>query len=257
MKIQFLGTAGGRFGVSRQERASGGIYIEACGKKLYLDPGPGALVHARRNNIPLEELDAILLSHVHQDHTNDANVLIDVLTKGGWEKKGTLIGNRTAIEGYGNIEKAVLDYYLKFLKKTVVMEPGDTFNLGGLKITATPTKHGDPKGIGFIFEGEKTVSYVGDGHYFDSLENHHKSSDILILNHIFPREENTAEKKNNDHMDSYSAKKLIERTDPKLVITQHFGITMMKVGPENEARWLEEQTGVKVVAAEDFQVFEF
>ncbi|MCK5289701.1 MAG: MBL fold metallo-hydrolase, partial [Candidatus Aenigmarchaeota archaeon] len=119
MKIQFLGTAGGRFGVSKQIRASGGIYIESCGKKLYLDPGPGALVHARRNNIPLEELDAILLSHVHQDHTNDANVLIDILTKGGWEKKGILIGSKTALEGYENIEKAVLNHYLNFLEKIV------------------------------------------------------------------------------------------------------------------------------------------
>jgi len=229
MKIQFLGTAGGRFGVSKQIRASGGIYIESCGKKLYLDPGPGALVHARRNNIPLEELDAILLSHVHQDHTNDANVLIDILTKGGWEKKGILIGSRTALEGHENIEKAILDYYLNFI----------------------------PKGIGFVLKGEKTVSYVSDSYYFKGLEEHHKNSDILILNHIFPREESTAEKKNKDHTDTYCAEKLIERTDPKLVITQHFGLTMMKVGPENEARWLEEQTDVKVIAAKDFQVFEF
>ncbi|MCK5042924.1 MAG: MBL fold metallo-hydrolase [Candidatus Aenigmarchaeota archaeon] len=257
MKIQFLGTAGGRFGVSKQIRASGGIYIESCGKKLYLDPGPGALVHARRNNIPLEELDAILLSHVHQDHTNDANVLIDILTKGGWEKKGILIGSKTALEGYENIEKAVLNHYLNFLEKIVVMEAGDTFNLDSLKITATPTKHGDPKGIGFVFEGEKTVSYVSDSYYFKGLEEHHKNSDILILNHIFPREESTAEKKNKYHTDSESAKTLIEKTKPELVITQHFGLTMMKAGPENEARWLEEETGVKVIAAKDFQVFEF
>jgi len=257
MKIQFLGTAGGRFGVSKQIRASGGIYIESCGKKLYLDPGPGALVHARRNNIPLEELDAILLSHVHQDHTNDANVLIDILTKGGWEKKGILIGSRTALEGHENIEKAILDYYLNFMEKIVVMDAGDTFDLGSLKIIATPTKHGDPKGIGFVLKGEKTVSYVSDSYYFKGLEEHHKNSDILILNHIFPREESTAEKKNKDHTDTYCAEKLIERTDPKLVITQHFGLTMMKVGPENEARWLEEQTDVKVIAAKDFQVFEF
>ncbi|MCK5234688.1 MAG: MBL fold metallo-hydrolase, partial [Candidatus Aenigmarchaeota archaeon] len=237
--------------------ASGGIYIESCGKKLYLDPGPGALVHARRNNIPLEELDAILLSHVHQDHTNDANVLIDILTKGGWEKKGILIGSKTALEGYENIEKAVLNHYLNFLEKIVVMEAGDTFNLDSLKITATPTKHGDPKGIGFVFEGEKTVSYVSDSYYFKGLEEHHKNSDILILNHIFPREESTAEKKNKYHTDSESAKTLIEKTKPELVITQHFGLTMMKAGPENEARWLEEETGVKVIAAKDFQVFEF
>ena len=256
MKIQFMGTAGGRFGVSRQERASGGIYIEISGKKLYLDPGPGALVHSRKNSIPLDELDAILLSHVHQDHTNDANILIDVLTESGRKKKGIIIGNRTAIEGHGKIEKAVLNHYLKFLEKIVVMDAGDTFDLDGLKITATPTKHGDPKGIGFVLKGEKTVSYISDSHYFKGLEDYHKDSDIMILNHLFPRKESTTEKKNKDHTDTYSAKTLIEKTEPKLVITQHFGITMMKVDPENEAKWLQEQTGVKVVAAKDFQVFE-
>ncbi|MEA2003664.1 MAG: MBL fold metallo-hydrolase, partial [archaeon] len=120
-----------------------------------------------------------------------------------------------------------------------------------------PTEHGDPKGIGFVLKGEKTVSYVSDSHYFKGLEDYHKGSDIMILNHILPRKKSTPKKKNNDHMDSYSAKRLIEKTNPKLVITQHFGITMMEVGPENEAKWLEKETGVKVMAAKDFQIFEF
>ncbi len=259
MKIQFLGTAGGRFGVGRQVRASGGIYIEIAGKKLYLDPGPGALVHARKNSIPLEDLDAILLSHVHQDHTNDANIFIDILTKGGWIKKGTLIGNMTAIKGYKDIEKAVLDYYQKSLESIVVMEPGNTTDIGNLKITATPTMHGDPKGIGFVIEGKKTISYVSDGCYFEGLEDYHKNSDIMILNMIFPREERkgTGERKNNKHMDTYSAEKLLRKTRPEVAIIQHFGVTMIETGPEKEAQWLEDQTGIKVIAAKDFQTFEF
>ena len=44
--IKFLGTAGSRFVVSKQLRASGGLWVRLAGQSLSVDPGPGALVKA-------------------------------------------------------------------------------------------------------------------------------------------------------------------------------------------------------------------
>lgn len=238
-------------------RATGGIYIEISGKKLYLDPGPGALVHSRKNNIPLETLDAILLSHVHQDHTNDINTMIDSWSEGGKNIKGTLIGSISAIDGFEDIEKIILDYYKNHVKKIITMDTDDSTDIGPVHITATKTQHSDPKGIGFTIKGEKTISYIGDSCYFKGLEDYHKDSDIIIVNNIFPREQTDADKRIRYHMDTYGTLKLLNKIRPELVILQHFTPTILEIGPEKEARWLEEQTGIKVRAAKDFEIFEF
>ena len=41
--IKFLGTAGARFVVMKQLRASGGVWLSLGKTNLYIDPGPGAL----------------------------------------------------------------------------------------------------------------------------------------------------------------------------------------------------------------------
>ncbi|MCK5593724.1 MAG: MBL fold metallo-hydrolase [Candidatus Aenigmarchaeota archaeon] len=238
-------------------RATGGIYIEISGKRLYLDPGPGALVHSRQNNIPIETLDAILLSHVHQDHANDINTMIDAWSEGGKNIKGTLIGSISAIDGFEDIEKIVLDYHKNHVRQIITMDDNDKTDIGPVHITATKTQHSDPKGIGFTIKGEKAVSYIGDSCYFEGLEDYHKDSDILIVNNIFPKERTDADKRINYHMDTYGTLKLLNKINPELVILQHFAPTILAIGPETEARWLEEQTGIKVRAAKDFEIFEF
>jgi len=42
--IKFLGTAGARFVMIRQLRASGGLWVSANNKNILIDPGPGSIV---------------------------------------------------------------------------------------------------------------------------------------------------------------------------------------------------------------------
>lgn len=68
--FKFLGTGGARFVVAKQLRASGGIFLNFPGKKMILDPGPGALVRLVHSRPPLDPtgLEAIFLTHKHIDH---------------------------------------------------------------------------------------------------------------------------------------------------------------------------------------------
>ncbi len=257
--IKFMGTGGGRFVLITQLRATGGIYIEMDDTRLYIDPGPGALVHATRHNLPLRKLNALLVSHAHIDHCNDANVMIEAMTNGITKKRGVLIGNVSAIEGYENngkrVERITTDYHLNALEKYFVVNAGDEVEVGNVKIAATKALHTDPKAVGFRIESDKyVIGYTGDTIYFDNIGSQFKGCDVLILNCLF----NQNPYKGQDvefskHMDSEDALEIIRHAKPKLAVLQHFGMEMLRSMPWEVAKRITEETGVKTIAARDFQ----
>lgn len=68
MKVTILGT--GTFFIS-SKRSGPSYLLEAYGKKILIDCGPGALLRLSEMSIRLEELDYIFISHFHADHTSD------------------------------------------------------------------------------------------------------------------------------------------------------------------------------------------
>ena len=80
MKLQFLGTGGGRFATISQKRMTGGFRIDDIdGKNIHVDPGPGALVRTHQYGLNPRKLNLILISHCHTDHYTDAEVLIEAI----------------------------------------------------------------------------------------------------------------------------------------------------------------------------------
>jgi phosphoribosyl 1,2-cyclic phosphodiesterase len=246
MKIIFLGTAGGRICIINQIRASGGWILEMDGEVLHIDPGPGALVRAKQYGVRLEKLTGVLVSHAHPDHYNDAEIIVEAMTLGSKNKKGVLIGNENTINGGETYRKVISPYYLKFLEKCEILEPGKSTNVGKIKVTATPTKHYEEKAIGFVFEGSKKLGYTSDGEYFNGQENHFKGCNYLILNVLRPRGDSWPY-----HMNTNHACELVDKVKPDLAIINHFGMRMLKAIPDKEAKWIEQQTGVHTIAAMD------
>ena len=85
--IKFLGTAGARIVVSKQLRASGGMWYSLDGYNVLVDPGPGCLVRCISSKPKMDpmKLDAIILTHRHLDHAADVNVMIEAMTEGGFK----------------------------------------------------------------------------------------------------------------------------------------------------------------------------
>ena len=99
--IRFLGTAGARFTVLHQMRASGGLWVRLGGASWVVDPGPGSLVRICEARPPLdpESLDALVLTHRHIDHSTDLNVLAEALTGGGRRRHGCVVLPEDALSG--------------------------------------------------------------------------------------------------------------------------------------------------------------
>ncbi|MBI4168004.1 MAG: MBL fold metallo-hydrolase [Candidatus Aenigmarchaeota archaeon] len=245
-KLVFLGSGGGRYAMATQARATGGFRIEMDGVNMHIDPGPGALVRAKEYGVNVKNTDVVMVSHVHLDHSNDCNAIIDAMTEGAKNPKGILIGSVSAINGYENNSPVLLKIYLKSLENSVVMKSGDSTNLKNVTVKATPTKHSDPTCIGFRIEGSKTISYTSDTEYFPELKKYHKNADLLIINMLRPDNDSWPM-----HMNLDDAIKLIKEAAPKVCVLQHFGMKVIERGPETQAQRAAKETGIKVMAAED------
>lgn len=251
MKITFLGTGGGRWVVINQMRATGGWILEMDKQMFHIDPGPGALVKAKEFRVSLKKVTGVFISHAHPDHYADAEMVVEAMTVGTHEKKGVIVGNVSVIRGKGKYHPVFSSYHLDAVRKYEILEPGKSITVGEIRIAASPTRHGDDEGIGFVFNGEKRVGYTSDGEYFEDQEKYFKGCDILIVNCLRPRKETWP-----THMNSEQAMKLIGEVKPKIAVLKHFGVKVLKVGPEKEAAWIEKETGIRTVAATDGMVLE-
>ncbi len=251
MKITFLGTAGGRIAMMIQARGTGGFVIEMDGETIHVDPGPGSLVRAKEHHVNLRKLTGIVISHGHPDHSTDAEVVIESMTNGTREKKGTVIGNKHLMEGNEKHRRILSPFHADLPERIETLKAGESANIGKVKVTAVPTNHGDDDCYGFVFEGSKKIGYAGDGEYYEGQEKHFQGCDVLILNVLRPRGNKWPH-----HMNSPGAKKLISLTKPKLAILTAFGMYMIRNNPFTEAKWIEEETGIQTIAARDGQIIE-
>ncbi|WP_299523947.1 MBL fold metallo-hydrolase [uncultured Methanobrevibacter sp.] len=252
MKITFLGTGGGRFSAISQRRMTGGFRIDNLnGKNYHVDPGPGALVRTYQFGFDPRNLDGVFISHAHTDHYNDAEILIEAMTRGMTKEYGVILGNKSVLDGFERWGPAISKYHQSHSKK-YVLEENKSENIGGFSIKGTKTIHGDPKGIGFQidYKGFK-ISYTSDTGYFEDLPKYHEGADILIASVLRP-----GNKSIKGHLCSRNFIELLKNVKPKLAIMTHFGLKMLSIDPIDEAKRITRESGVKTLAAFDGMSFE-
>jgi len=242
--LKFLGTAGARFVMIRQLRASGGLWIHADTEDILVDPGPGSLVRcaASRPRLDPTRLNAIILTHRHLDHTNDINVMIEAMTEGGFKKRGIVFLPEDAL----NDDPVILRHTRDYVGKIEILRDSASYEVGSFSFRTTPRlRHpGQTYGLRFDLNGTD-VSLVSDTEYFEDLASYF-GSDVVLINVVFAEPRPGIQ-----HLSLPDAKKLIEALKPKKTILTHFGMTMVKARPHECARRLAWETGSDVVAATD------
>lgn len=247
MKLTFLGSGGGRFSAISQRRMTGGFRIDNLnGKNYHVDPGPGALIRTYQFGFDPRNLSGIFVSHAHTDHYNDAEILIEAMTKGMTKNLGTIFGSTSVLEGYEMWGPCISSYH-QSKSDIVVLKPGSVKNVNGFRLKGTGTVHGDPAGVGFQidYKGFK-LSYTSDTDYFDELPEYHKGADILISSVLRPGNSSI-----NGHLCSRNFIDLINEVNPKVAVMTHLGLKMISSNPVTEAKKIAKETGVKVIAAYD------
>jgi phosphoribosyl 1,2-cyclic phosphodiesterase len=243
-KIKFLGTAGARFVVMKQLRASGGIWLTLDGTNVIIDPGPGALVRCISSKPKLNpmDLDGIILTHRHIDHSNDINIMIEAMTNGGFKKKGVVFAPMDALED----DPVILKYAQDQVDRIEILKEKGNYQVGNILFeTPIRLKHG-VETYGINFKGKTTsISLITDTDYFTGLASHFMG-DILIVNVVMLEDKSIIE-----HLCLQEVEQIIKANKPHLTILTHFGMEMVKAKPWVIAKQLTEKLGVRVMAARD------
>ncbi|MBV8529821.1 MAG: MBL fold metallo-hydrolase [Candidatus Eremiobacteraeota bacterium] len=246
--ILFLGSGGARFVVARQLRASGGMWMRFGTTQIQVDPGPGALVRALSHVPPCNprELDAIVLSHKHLDHSGDVNVMIEAMTSGGFRRRGAVFAPHDAFDEGA----VVLPYARRFVERVEMLTPSSgPHRIGGVDLyTSKRHVHAvETYGLHFVHEDVR-VAYLPCGKYFDGLAADYAKHrpDVLVVNVLRYRDQ-----MNVDHLTWSDARRVVAGVRPKVAVFQHFGTKMLEAGPPRLARQLEDELGLRVIAAYD------
>src|SRR5574342_233755 len=245
--LKFLGTAGARFAVSTQLRHSGGLLWRLAGVTLWVDPGPGALVRALSARPPLDpsKVEALLVSHRHLDHAGDATAVVEAMTGGGFDRRGTLLAPLDALEA----EPVVFRYAQAFPSRRVVLREGGEVELAqGLRLS-TPLAHDHGvETYGYRLQAPGlSVAHVADTFWMEALPEAYRGADLLVVN--------TTRLRGGDrrllHRGADDAERLVAPVRPRLAVLTHFGMQMIRARPEAVAFALSERTGVPTLAARD------
>lgn len=204
-------------------------------------------MRAKQANINLRENTVLLISHNHILHSNDANAVISAMTHSGLDKQGVLIAEKSVIDGTFDQTPAIGKFFSGCVERLIRVDPDKRIGINEVEIKTTSVKHDNNDGVGFkFFTPSFKLSYLGDTAYFSELADEHADSDIVILNVNNPSGVKSKKKLNSDDVI-----KIIKKIKPKLAIITHFGIKMLAADPLSEARYIQKETGVQVIAAKD------
>ena len=251
--ITFLGTGAGRFMITSQRLASGGIWMNLGGTQLLVDPGPGCIVRATDRKLDAQKLSAIILTHRHLDHSADTNIMVEAMTRGGHNQHGMLFAPSDAL---GN-EPVIYTFLKNYLDEVHILEEGGEYSVDNVSF-ATPVRHiHRPETYGIIFRtGSHTFSYVADTRFFEELPGHYEG-ELVIINVVFvePRPDSGNPLLPTAHLAIPDAEEIIRTIKPKIAIITHFGHQMWELDPQKTARKMTERTGTRVIAASDGMQF--
>jgi ribonuclease BN (tRNA processing enzyme) len=256
-KIVFLGTGGGRTAVVKQVRRTGGFRISSKSAEIQVDPGPGALVATHKAKLDPLTLDAIIVSHNHVDHFNDAMIMIEGMTHFTRKKRGIIIGSKRSLEKSPDDEPGVHKYHQNLVQEVYVAQFGKRKKFktekGEFEIEIIEMKHAEPTTFGFrLFIDEKIIGYITDTLYREEFEEAFIGCDMLIVNCIKPESDGY-----DGHITSNDLIKILPKIKPKTCIITHLGMKMLNGVAQKEAKRIQKITKVKTISAKDFMEVEF
>lgn len=247
LSLIFLGTGGGRFATISQVRATGGLYLISDSTRIHIDPGPGSLIKMRESGLDPTKTNAIIVTHCHPDHYNDAEILVEAMTHGCKKKRGLLAGSDSVLNGFQGLGPAVSKYHISKPADVRTLKQQESFKIDDLKLTTTRTFHSDPSAFGLRIESnDGVISMTGDTALREEVYKEHMGCDVLLLSVTRPLQSRIPH-----HLSTEDAASIVSVVKPKLALLTHFGMRFIGANPEAQANWVERQTGIRTISAWD------
>ena len=238
--LQVLGSGGPELD---DQRASSGYLVWQDGRaRVLVDMGAGSLLNFERAGGRIEDLDAILLSHLHVDHAADLPALVKASYFSGRRRDLPVYGptgNRLmpataafldalfkdgegAYRYLGSYLTGEDDYRLYAVEVSADnKDERPIFEQAGMRFSAVPVHHGPIPALAWrvdiadrslVFSGDMN----GDNH---SLEGLAAGSDLLVAHHAIPEEARGVAR--NLHMPPSVIGRIAEEAGVKQVVLSH------------------------------------
>ena len=237
--LQVLGSGGPESG---DKRASSGYLIWIDGKsKVLIDFGGGTSLRFEEVGARIEDLDVILLTHLHVDHTADlpallkssfftrasGNLYIYGPDKNNFMPSTSEFVNRLFKEDDGAWQylgdhldgRAELQLKVSNIGKN--LQESMIFNKNGISISAVSVHHGPIPAIAYrVNTGNKSITFSGDmnGEYH-TLETLAKNSDILVAHNAVTKGSTGVAAKL--HMTPYIIGEIAKKAQVKKLVLSH------------------------------------
>ena len=201
------------------------LALSVDGVRLLTDPMLGMRLQIlRRHAAPpdlhvVEDLDAILISHLHLDHANPRSL--------------RLLPSDTPLLVPTGAGRILRRYHFRRLTE---LAPGESVSVGDVTVTATPARHDGRRypwgrkagAVGYMIQGSKKLYFAGDTGLFDGLADLSGGIDVALLP-IW----GWGLRLPDDHLSPMTAAQALQLLRPRIAIPIHWG-TFLPLG----AAWL-------------------
>ncbi|MDZ7725046.1 MAG: MBL fold metallo-hydrolase [candidate division KSB1 bacterium] len=173
------------------ERSCAGYALHCRDQLIIMDMGFGALRRMMQANIDYREIDVILITHEHLDHSSDlAPLLMALHHTPGFIRRAplTLVGPK----GFKRFLTGCRDLYGDWLLENETFDlvihelDNETLEIAPCAIKACPMHHSRPS-VGYRIEyQERSLAYSGDTGMCDQVIDLNRDADLAILECSFP-----------------------------------------------------------------------
>jgi ribonuclease BN (tRNA processing enzyme) len=212
--LRFLGTG---TATPSLQRLSSSYLVSTSWGNVLIDAGPSVVRRLLEFGYTTADIDVILLTHFHPDHSADLTTFLfacncgepkrtkDLVILGG---KGLELFFRRLCLVYPSLAPKGYSLSIRSMAR-------DVWPLGqDLSIETEPMKH-RKESIGVKITGKKTIVFTGDTDYSANLVSFAKGADLLVSECSFPY------LKVEGHLNLAALEKVVAKTRPKQVILSH------------------------------------
>ncbi len=217
MQITILGSG---TSIPHPQRASPGLVIRFDRTTLLVDPSSGSLHRAERHGARVKDIDYVLFSHFHPDHTGDLGPFLFALRNSEYfgSKKLTLMGP----PGLGDLHRGLLDFYGTYIRlereRLTLREIwDDELKFPDWSVRSLPVPHTE-NSVGYRFTDSqgKVFAYSGDTDYSAALIELAQDADAALIDAAQP-----SELKMDGHLTPELAGKIAREADCRRLIITH------------------------------------
>lgn len=240
-RVTLLGTG---VPTPRADRFGPSTLIEAGSRKLLIDAGRGTTIRLNQIGVPMGEIDALLLTHYHSDHTSGIpDLWLTCWLQSHFARRTTPfhvigpIGARALMSGLEmayrrDIEIRIADEQLPTEGVAVVVDEfnqdGIIFDQDGVRVLAFEVDHGAAimPAYGYRVEYNGRVAVIsGDTRYNENVIRYGEGADLLIHEVAIVRPELMSvpfiQRIMAHHTTAREAGMVFSRTRPKLAAFTH------------------------------------